>query len=55
MVTAWIVISMLSGNPILSKQIHVQPQACHFPALRAEYPLDGDWHAVVLKIRCARE
>jgi hypothetical protein len=55
MVTAWIVISMLSGKPILSKQVRVEPQACHFPAVKAEYPLASGWHTVILKISCIPE
>jgi hypothetical protein len=54
-VTAWIVIaSIASGQPIVSKQIRVEPLACHLPAVRAEYPNDGRWLPVTVRIRCEK-
>ncbi len=54
-VTAWITIFVAGSNAtLLARQVHVDTVACHLPALRAEYPVDGRWRAVTLQIRCAR-
>jgi hypothetical protein len=54
-VTAWITILLTgSGQTLLERQVRVDPIACHLPAVRAEYPIDGRWHAVMLRIRCAQ-
>ena len=53
LVTAWIVIAMVpSGQTILAKQIRIDPVACHLPAVKAEYPVDGKWTPVTVRIRC---
>ena len=55
LLTAWVIIaSATSGQVILSKQIRVDARACHLPAIRAEYPLDGKWVPVTLRMRCAK-
>jgi hypothetical protein len=54
MVTAWVVISLLTGQPLVQKQIRVEPAACHMHAVRAEYPINGEWTAVTLRVKCAR-
>jgi hypothetical protein len=52
-VTAWIVIAAIpSGQAILAKQIRIDPVACHLPAIKAEYPVDGKWAPVTVRIRC---
>ncbi|MGO9008067.1 MAG: hypothetical protein ACLQIQ_08480 [Beijerinckiaceae bacterium] len=55
LVTAWIVIALTgSGQPVLSKQVRIDPIACHLPAVRAEYPVGGQWRPVTIRISCAR-
>ncbi len=53
-VAAWIVVTSLTGDVILQKQVRIDPVACHLPAVRAEYPVDGEWRPVTLRIRCGR-
>ncbi len=55
LVTAWIIIALTgSGRPVLSKQVRIDAIACHLPAVRAEYPVDGAWRPVTIKIRCTQ-
>jgi hypothetical protein len=51
---AWIVVATLQGQPLVQKQVRVEPRACHLPAVKAEYPLDGVWKPVTVAIRCGR-
>jgi hypothetical protein len=53
-VMAWIVVATLQGQPLVQKQVRVEPRACHLPAVKAEYPLDGVWKPVTVAIRCGR-
>jgi hypothetical protein len=54
LVTAWIVITTtVSGQTVLAKQVRIDPAACHVPSVKAEYPVDGKWVPVTLRIRCA--
>jgi hypothetical protein len=54
MIAAWIVVSLLNGQPLVQKQIRIERAACHLPALKAEYPANGEWKPVTVKIRCGR-
>lgn len=67
LVTAWIIIELASagprlngqiasesGRPILAKQVRIDPVACHLPAVRADYRVDGQWRPVRIRITCSR-
>jgi hypothetical protein len=55
MIAAWVIVTALgSSTPIIEKQIRVEPRACHLPLLRGEYPVSGEWRAVMIKIVCKR-
>jgi hypothetical protein len=59
LVAAFIVIVLAGpgqdrGQTILQKQVRIEPLACHLPAVKAEYPVDGQWRPVTIKIRCAQ-
>jgi len=53
LITAWILITALGAQaPFVEKQVRVEPRACHLPAVRGEYPMNSEWRAVEIKIRC---
>jgi hypothetical protein len=55
MISAWIIVTALGAPaPFVEKQIHVEPRACHLPALMAEYPIGGAWRRVAIRIACKR-
>ena len=55
LVTAFIIVALAgSGQPILSKQVRIDLAACRLPAVRAEYPVAGQWKPVTIRITCGR-
>lgn len=39
-------------SPCMTRQIRVEPAACHLRPYRGEAPIDGAWRAVILQVRC---
>jgi hypothetical protein len=59
LITAFIIIALAGpgqdrGQTILQKQVRIEAVACHLPAVRAEYPVEGQWRPVTIKIRCVQ-
>jgi len=55
MIMAWIIVFALGAPaPFIQKQIRVEPSACHLPPLRGEYPINGEWRRVTIRIACKR-
>jgi hypothetical protein len=44
----------LQANPAQCALQHfrVEPSACHLRAYRAEAPAEGDWRAVIIRVKC---
>lgn len=44
----------LQANPAqcVSQQFRVEPAACRVRPYRAEAPLDGEWRAVIVTLKC---
>jgi len=47
-----IVTALGAPGPFIEKQIRVEAKACHLPVIRGEYPIDGEWHRVTIKVVC---
>jgi hypothetical protein len=55
LVAAWlVVVSTVTGQTLVSKQIRIEPRACHLPAVAGAWPLDGAWEPVTVSVKCAR-
>ncbi len=55
MIAAWIIVTALgTGQPFVQKEIRVDKIACGLPAVRGEYPVNGIWKAVTIRIACKR-
>jgi hypothetical protein len=54
-IAAWIAITALGASqPFMSKEIRIEPGACGLPAVRGEYPVNGAWKPVTIRIACKR-
>jgi hypothetical protein len=42
----------VNPSQCVMQQFRIEPAACRLRSYRAEAPVDGEWRAVVVKVKC---